>query len=129
MPTIPSTNPLLAEWATPFGVPPFDQIRPDHFAPAYAEAMAAHQREVPATASDAAPPTFANTIETLERSGVLLSRVHLTFNNLSAAETNAALQEISREIAPRLAAHRDDILLDRAPFRRVQAVWEGRSDL
>ena len=121
------SNPLLSEWKTPFGVPPFDQIRPEHFLPAFAEAMAQHDREIAAIAADSAPPTFANTIEAYDQSGVPLSRVNLVFNNLSSAETGPALQAIAKEIAPKMAAHRDDILLGAALFHRVQTVWDERA--
>jgi peptidyl-dipeptidase Dcp len=124
-----SDNPLLAEWKTPFGVPPFDVIQPAHFLPAFAEAIEQHQREIAAIDADPAAPSFANTIEALEDSGVLLGRVAAVFNNLTSAETNEALQAIFKEIAPRLAAHRDDVLLDPALFQRVQAVWESRASV
>jgi len=124
-----STNPLLQEWKTPFGVPPFGDIKPEHFMPAFTEAMARHDQEIAAIAKDPAPATFANTIEAFDRSGVLLQRVNSVFNNLSSAETNPALQAISKEIAPKMASHRDDIALDPALFARVKTVWEGRSKL
>jgi peptidyl-dipeptidase Dcp len=123
------TNPLLDEWTTPFGVPPFDRIETEHFLPAYAEAMRRHDAEIAAIASSPSPATFENTIAACDASGVLLSRVNSVFNNLSAAETSPALQEVAQEIAPRLAAHRDDILLNAVLFGRVRAVWESRATL
>ncbi|HEY8613884.1 MAG TPA: peptidase M3, partial [Roseomonas sp.] len=76
------TNPLLAPWTTPFGMPPFDRIRPAHFAPAFAEAMASHLAEVAAIGADPAPPSFPNTIEALQRSGRALARISAVFSNL-----------------------------------------------
>lgn len=125
----PQTNPLLSEWNTPFAVPPFDQIRPAHFLPAYREAIARHSREVEAIAKAEQPPTFANTIEGLEASGQLLDRVSAVFSNLSSAETNDSLQAIAKETAPMMAAHRDDIRLNEALFRRVKTVWDARAKL
>ena len=120
-----SSNPLLAAWDTPFGAPPFDRVRPEHFLPAYDQTMAEHRQEASAIARHPEPATFANTIAALDRAGERLARVNLVFSNLSSAETGPELQAISREIAPRLAAHRDDILLDPALFARVRAVWES----
>lgn len=128
-PVTATPNPLLATWDTPFGVPPFDRIRPEHFPPAFAEAMARHDAEIAAIAGSRAKPTFANTVEAMERSGLLLARVGAVFNNLSSAETNPELQAIAKDLAPKLAAHRDDIILDEALFRRVKAVWDARARL
>jgi len=122
-------NPLLAEWTTPFGVPPFADIKDEHFAPALREAMARHAEEVRAIAGNPAPPTFANTLEALDDSGVLLDRVRTVFFNLAGAETNDNLQAIQKEFAPLMAAHTDDIRLDEALFRRVKAVWDQRATL
>lgn len=91
-----STNPLLAPWHTPFGAPPFDLIRPEHFSPAFTEAMAAHLAEIEAIATSAEAPSFANTIAAMERSGRALKRVGATFGNLVASHGNAALQEVER---------------------------------
>jgi peptidyl-dipeptidase Dcp len=127
--TAAADNPLLVEWSTPFGVPPFDRIKPEHFIPAYTQAMAKHDQEVAAIASSDQAPTFGNTIEALEGSGVLLARVAAVFSNLSSAETNPELQAIGKEVAPKMAAHRDDIRLDPALFQRVKAVWDARAKL
>jgi peptidyl-dipeptidase Dcp len=125
----PVVNPLLAEWTTPFGVPPFDQFREEHFLPAYREAIARHSREVEAIATAKTAPTFANTIVALDQAGELLARVNAVFNGLSSAETTPALQAIARETAPMVTAHRDDVLLDEALFQRVKAVWAARAKL
>jgi peptidyl-dipeptidase Dcp len=127
--TPPSDNPLLSRWDTRFEVPPFERIRPEHFVPAYTEAMARHVTEIAAIANNPEAPTFANTIVTLEASGVLLERVATVFGNLSSAETNPQLQAISKEMAPKMAAHRDDIRLNPALFARVKAVWDSRASL
>ncbi len=124
-----SNNPLLSEWNTPFGVPPFDRIRPEHYLPAFREAIARHKAEIDAIAGRKDAPTFANTIEALEASGQLLERVNLVFGNLSSAETSPELQAIDREISPVLASHGDDITLNEKLFQRVKTVWESRATL
>ena len=122
-------NALLEDWDTPFGAPPFDRIQEDHFLPAFEEAMAAHTAEVAEIAGNAAEPSFANTIEALERSGELLDRTYLVFLNLNEAHSSEGLQELAKEINPRLSAHEDDILLDDELFARVKAVYDGRAEL
>jgi peptidyl-dipeptidase Dcp len=122
-------NPLLAPWTTPFGVPPFAAIRPEHFPPAFDRAFAAHAAEVLAVAADPAPPTFANTVEAVERAGDLLDRVASAFWNLTAADTNDALQAIEHDVAPRSAKHFTDIYMNEALYQRFDAVWSEREAL
>src|SRR5438046_1520635 len=90
-------NTLAKDWTGPFGVPPFGLIAPEHFRPAFTEAFAAHAAEVAAIADDPADPTFANTIEALELSGQMLTRVDSVFHVLAGAHTNEAIQELERE--------------------------------
>jgi peptidyl-dipeptidase Dcp len=122
-------NPFFQEWKTPFGVPPFDKIEAGHFLPAIQEGIRQHRSEVDRIAKDPAPATFANTIEALDRSGLLLEKATTVFQNLSSAETSDALQAIQKQVAPMLAAHRDDVALDPALFQRVKAVWGSRAAL
>ena len=122
-------NPLLAEWTTPFGVPPFDQIKPEHYLPAFRAAMERHLAEVEADRRRPPKPTFANTIEALENSGLLLERVNLVLRQPGSAETSPELQAIDREVSPMLASHSDDITLNEKLFQRVKAVWESRAKL
>jgi peptidyl-dipeptidase Dcp len=122
-------NPLLKEWTTPFGVPPFQEIKPEHFLPAYKEAIARQRKEVEAIASNPKAPTFTNTIEALENAGELLAKVSAVFSNLSSADTNDQLQAINRETTPMLSALRDDINLNPALFARVKTVWDQRDRL
>lgn len=124
-----AVNPLLAEWTTPFGVPPFDRIREEHYLPAYREAIVRHDAEVAAIAGAREAATFANTIAALDRSGELLTRIELVFGGLSGAENTPGLQAIARETAPLVAAHRDDVALNPALFARVKTVWEARAKL
>jgi peptidyl-dipeptidase Dcp len=122
-------NPFFDAWNTPFELPPFDRIRPEHFPPAFDQGMAEHAAEIAAIAGSSAPPDFANTVEALERSGRLLRRVGRVFNNLTSSATNEALDAIDRDYAPRLAAHRIKIMLDPALFARVDALWRERDTL
>lgn len=122
-------NPLLAPWRTPFKAPPFAQIKPQHFKPAFTQALAAHRREIAEIAGRKAKPTFANTIVALEKSGALLSKVADVFFNLASADTNAALQAVEREMAPRLAKHQSAILLNRRLFLRIADLYARRAEL
>ncbi len=115
-------NPLLRPWDTAFGLPPFPAIGADHFAPAFAAAMAENRDEIAAIAADPAPPDFANTIEALERTGRTLDRISRVFSHLCAACTDDALQGVEREMAPKLAAHRNAIRTDQGLFARIDAV-------
>ncbi len=125
----PAANPFFVAWKTPFGVPPFAEIREEHFLPAFREGIARHDREVAAIANSAEAPTYANTIEALDASGEFLERVASVFYNLTGAETNPKLQAVNREVAPLMAAHRDDVQLDERLWRRVKAVWDARDAL
>jgi peptidyl-dipeptidase Dcp len=120
-------NPFFSEFATPFGVPPFDLIKPEHFMPAFERGMAEQKTEILAITSNPEPPTFANTVEALERSGALLNKAAGVFNNLTSSHTNEALQKIDKDLAPKLAQHGDDIAMNAALFARVKAVY-GEKD-
>ncbi|MGH6869095.1 MAG: peptidase M3, partial [Methylocella sp.] len=103
------TNPLLEPWTRPFGAPPFDRLKPSHFGQAFEIALGLAQAETGAIAADPTPPSFENTIAALERSGRELTRISSVFFNLARADTNDELEEIEREIAPKLARHRSEI--------------------
>src|ERR1700729_3817035 len=107
-------NPLLQPWTGPFEAPPFDRFEPQQFRPAFDAALAQARAEIDAVAADPAAPTFANTIEALERSGRTLDRVASVFFNLAGAHTNDELQTIEREIAPILARHSSETYLNEA---------------
>jgi peptidyl-dipeptidase Dcp len=122
-------NPLFETWTTPFGVPPFDLIRPEHFPPAFDRGMAEQQAEIAAIAASPVPPSFADTIEALERSGHLLERTSRVFFNLDASDSNDALEAIARDYAPRLAQHQTRIALDPALFARIADLFARRASL
>ena len=114
-------NPFAQPSTLPFELPPFDRIHDEDFLPAYEAGMAEQLREVAAIAHNRQPPTFDNTIVALERSGQLLQRVDSTFGRLNACNTNAQMQQIDTQMAPKLAAHADAIQLDPALWARVDA--------
>ncbi|HMF29712.1 MAG TPA: hypothetical protein VKE42_13115, partial [Candidatus Cybelea sp.] len=122
-------NPLLERLTTPFEVPPFARIEPDHFRPAFADALTAHAAEIVAIAGQSAPPSFENTIAALERSGRTLARVSSVFYVLAGADTNDTLQAIEREHAPMLAAHWDRVHMNEVLFRRIAALHERVGEL
>lgn len=119
-------NPLLQDWAAPFGLPPFDALRPEHFEPAFQAAMARQREELRAIAGQAAAPEFDNTLVPFDRSGRLLARVASVFYNLTASETNTELQAVQREMAGPLAAHESATYMDAALFARVDALHARR---
>ena len=125
----PTDNPFFEAWTTPDEVAPFERIKPEHFRPAYARALAEHEAEIAAIAADSAAPTFANTIEAMELSGAALARVENVFDLLAGADTNDALQEIERETAPQIARHWNRINTDAALFRRIDALWREADTL
>jgi peptidyl-dipeptidase Dcp len=124
-----SDNPFFESWTTPFGLPPFDRIRHEHFPPAFDRAMVEHNAEIAAITGSAAAPTFANTVEALERSGRLLDRVSRVFFNLDSSNTNDVLEAIARDYAPKLAQHRTQIALDENLFRRLAELYARRETL
>ena len=123
------TNPLLAEWTTPFGLAPFDAISDDDFAPAFDVALAGHLDEIGAIADNPEPATFANTIEAMEGAGKALDKVLSVFFTVAGADSNPARQDLQRRFSPRLAAHSSAIYGNAALFARVADLWERRDAL
>ena len=123
------SNPFFSDFNTPFGVPPFDLIKADHYLPGFAEGIEEQNEEVAAIASNPEIPSFENTIEALETSGALLRKVRRVFFNMTSANTNDALQGIAKEVAPMLSKHGDDILLNPVLFSRVEAVYQQKDRL
>ena len=121
-----STNPFFQEFKTPFGVPPFEKIKVEHYMPAFRAGIEENQREVKAIAENTAPATFANTVEPLEKSGALLKRVTSVFFVLSESMTDEKMQAIATEVSPLLSKNSDDILLNERLFERIKRVYENR---
>ena len=124
-----SQNPFLTASGLPFRMPPFDKIKDAHFAPAFAEGMRQQLVEVDAIAGNAAAPTFDNTVVALERSGRVLDRVSKVFFNLTAANTNDRLEALELDLAPKLAAHNDAIMLNGKLFMRIKVLHAQRDKL
>lgn len=119
------SNPLLAEWNTPYQMPPFDQIKNEHYQPAIKEAIEKQQEEIKAIAENADTPDFANTIEALENSGKDLKRITRVFYNVKNANGDEELQKIAEELAPVLSKNSDDIFLNEKLFARIKSVNEN----
>jgi len=122
-------NPFFSEFDTPFGVPPFERIKLEHYMPGFEAGMKQQMAEIDAIVEKAEPPTFANTIEALERSGDLLTRVSNVFFGLNSALTSDTMQAMAQEVAPKLSKHGDDILMNEKLFQRVKAVYEKKDGL
>ncbi|TAG77957.1 MAG: peptidase M3, partial [Burkholderiales bacterium] len=118
----PHANPLLRAWSTPYGLPPFAETRPEHYAPAFEQAFAQHIDELRAIEQRTAAPNFANTIVAFDRAGWLFNRLNDMFGNLTAAETNPELQKVELALVPKVAAHKSAIYMNAALFARIDAV-------
>jgi peptidyl-dipeptidase Dcp len=124
-----SENPFFSEYSTPFQVPPFDRIKPEHYLPAYEKAIAEDRQEIESIIKNTEDPSFGNTIEALDRSGGMLTRVENVFGNLRDANTNDELDKIAEQVEPMVSAHRDDINLNPELFQRVKSVYDRKDEL
>lgn len=122
-------NPLLTEQNTPYGVPAFDKVKIEHYMPAFEKAIAENKAEIEAIVNNPEAPTFANTIEALDRSGELLDNVVGVFFNVLEADGNDEMNKIAEEVTPLLSELSDGIVLNDALFQRVKAVYEQRETL
>jgi peptidyl-dipeptidase Dcp len=122
-------NPLLAKSTLPFGMPAFDKIKDEHFAPALKAAIEQHQGEIKAIAEDKRKADFDNTIVAMEKSGQLLTRTMAVFSNLTGANTNETLEAVDAEYSPKLAAHIDSIYLNAKLFARLKSLYDARAKL
>jgi peptidyl-dipeptidase Dcp len=129
MTTLATSNPLLQPWNTPYGLPPFESVRPELFEPAFEAALVQHLAEIDAIAADPNPPSFDNTIAAIDRSGRLLDRLEGLFYNLTSSETSPALQAVERKMAPLLAAHSSAFYMHKALFARIDALHAQRDTL
>ncbi len=122
-------NPFLAEYTTPFKVPPFDKIKLEHYKEAFLKGMEEQAQEINSIVKQRSAATFENTIVALDQSGKLLSKVSAVFYGQNSANTSDEMQAISRELSPLLSKHRDDIKLNAGLFQRVKFVYDQKSKL
>jgi len=121
-----NVNPFFSEYDTPFGVPPFDKIKVEHYKPAIEAGIKEQQKEINAIVNKRSAPTFESIIEAMERSGGLLDKVSIVFGNMTSCNTNKELQQIAKEVSPILSKHSDDIMLNKELFNRVKFVYEKK---
>ncbi len=124
-----ASNPFFTASTLPYQAPPFDKIKDADYQPAIDEGMKRQRAEIDVIANDPAAPTFANTIEAMERTGELLTRAAKVFFNLTQSNTNDTLQKVETEEAPKLAAHQDAIYMNPKLFARVKAIYDKRAAL
>ena len=129
LPELDQSNPLLVEWDTPYQTAPFDQIKLEHYEPAFEAAIACSRAEVEAIVNNPKEPTFINTIEALERQGSLLDRISGLFFNLLEADSNDEMQAIAERVQPLLTQLSNDISLNEELFERVKHVYEHHGSL
>ena len=122
-------NPLLSEFKTPFGVPPFDKIQETHYIPAFKKGISLQEKEIKAITGNRENSTFKNTLEAMENSGALLTSVSNIFFGLNSSNTNEDMQKIAKEAAPMLSEHNDNIMMNKKLFERIKAVYKQRDKL
>ena len=122
-------NPFFTEWTTTFGVPPFDEIKEEHYIPAVEEGIKQQQAEIDAIVANTAEPNFENTILVYDKSGQLLDKVQSVFGPLNSANTNDEMQALARQISPMMTKHRDGISMNPALFNKVKAVYDKRNEM
>ena len=122
-------NPLLAEWDTPFGIPPFEKIKIEHYMPAFVEAMAQHKAEIDSIVNNTEEPTFENTIVAYDNAGALLDKISPVFSNLSGTDSNPEVIALEKELSPLRSKHFNEISLNQGLFNRVKAVYAKKDSL
>jgi len=128
-PGLPASNPFSAASKLLYEAPPFDKITDADYKPALEEGIRQQQDEITKISDNTAAPTFANTIEALEKTGMLLTRVNNVFNLVTGANTDDTLQKLQEEIAPKLAANQDAIYLNGKLFARIETIYQNRTQL
>ncbi|WP_371378329.1 M3 family metallopeptidase [Thalassotalea aquiviva] len=127
--TVTNSNPFYQEYDTPFGIAPFESIKLEHYKPAMDKGIAEQRAEIDAIVNNPDAPTFANTIEAMEKSGELLNKVANVFYGLIGSMSSPEMQAISKEMAPKFSALSDDINLNEDLFKRVKAVYDAKDSL
>ena len=119
------SNPFFTEWNTPYGIPPFDQIKTEHYIPAVKEGIEQQKKELAAIIENTEAPTFKNTIEAYELSGSLLAKVTGVLFNIAETDADSTLNKVEEEANQLLTAHSDEIFMNKDFFSRVKAVYEA----
>ncbi|TAJ05746.1 M3 family peptidase [Marinilabiliaceae bacterium JC017] len=122
-------NPFFSAYNTPYNVPPFEKIKPEHYLPAYEKAMAEHKQEIKAIINNTETPTFENTIVALDNAGEFLTEVSSVYYGLKGAHGTEGIMAISSEVARKSSAHWDDINLNPQLFEKVKAVYDKKDQL
>ncbi|HPF51814.1 MAG TPA: M3 family metallopeptidase [Draconibacterium sp.] len=122
-------NPFFKEWTTPFGVPPFDEIKVEHYLPAVQKGIEEQNAEIEGIVNNQEEPTFENTILAFDKSGALLQKVSGVFGPLSSANTNDEMQALARELSPLTTAHRNNIAMNAGLFKRIKTIYDNRDNL
>lgn len=123
------SNPLLEDWKTPFGTPPFDRIKIEHYLPAFNEAIELHKKEITLIIQNEDEPTFLNTIAALDYSGSKLKQVQRVFSAMNESMNSNEMTQLSKEISPMLSKHKDDINLNEDLFKRVKEVYYNKDEM
>jgi peptidyl-dipeptidase Dcp len=124
-----SDNPLLSEWDTPFGVPPFEEIETSDYLPAFTTSIEEHDAEISAIATSKEEPSFSNTIEALDRSGASLKKVRNLFGSMTGSMSNDEMQDLDKKIQPLLTAHDDEMTLNADLFQRIKSLYDSKKSL
>ncbi|MEZ7954591.1 MAG: peptidase M3, partial [Bacteroidales bacterium] len=124
-----SGNPLLEEWNTPFGIPPFEKIKIEHFMPAFTEAMNQHKAEIDSIVNNTEEPTFENTIVAYDNAGALLDKISPVFSHISGTDSNNEVLALEKELSPLRSKHYNEISLNQGLFERVKSVYLKRDSL
>jgi peptidyl-dipeptidase Dcp len=124
-----ASNPLLQKWSAPYEIPPFEKVKPEHYIPAYKQAMEEHNKEIKAILDNKKPPTFENTIIAYDISGKLLSKIAAVFGSVSGVGSNPEILAIAKELSPLTSKHFNDISLNETLFQKVKQVYDNRDKL
>jgi len=124
-----NNNPLLNKYNTPFGVPPFESIKLEHYQPAFTAAMAEQVKEIDAIVNNPEKPTFENTIVAVEYTGELIQKINNVFGNLMGSDTNEEMQELAKVVYPKLSQHQDEILMNEKLFARISEIYKQKEAL
>lgn len=122
-------NPFFEAYTNPYGAPPFDKIKNEHYLPAFHEGIKQHQAEIDAIANSSDAPTFENTLVALDNSGELLEKVSSVFFNLYSSNTNEGMEKIANEISPEITEHNDNLYLNEKLFSRIKQIYDTRESL